>query len=126
MCSSDLYKTFFLAYEHDTTTKNYLGSTIESTPNNTQEEVYKTEVKGLIDIILKNRAEVLSMFICEKLYRYFVYSNPQKVNMDVVKEMAQTFRDSNFEIRPVLSKLFKSAFFFEEANMGVQLKTPAE
>ena len=120
------YKTFFLAYDHDNGEKKYLGSTINTPSNITQEEVYKAEIKGLIDIILKNRAEVLSMFICEKLYRYFVYSNPQKVNMDIVKDMAQTFRDNNFEVRPVLSKLLKSAFFFEEANIGIQLKTPAE
>ena len=120
------YKTFFLAYEHDNGEKNYLGSIINLPSNITQEEVYKAEIKGLIDIILKNRAEALSVFICEKLYRYFVYSNPQKVNTVIVKEMAQTFRDNNFEIRPVLSKLFKSSFFFEEENIGIQLKTPAE
>lgn len=120
------YKTFFLPYEHDTNTKTYLDGTIEASSNNTEEETLKNEVKGMVDIILKNRAEVLSMFICEKLYRYFVYSNPQKMNVDVVKEMAQTFRDSNFEIRPVLAKLLKSSFFFDEANVGVQLKTPAE
>ena len=120
------YKTFFLPYEHDTNAKTYLDGTIEASSNNTEEETLKNEVKGMVDIILKNRAEVLSMFICEKLYRYFVYSNPQKVNMDIVKEMAKTFRDNNFEIRPVLAKLLKSSFFFDDANIGVQLKTPAE
>ena len=120
------YKTFFLPYEHDTNAKIYLDGMIEVSSNNTEEETLKNEVKGMVDIILKNRAEVLSMFICEKLYRYFVYSNPQKVNIDIVKEMAQTFRDSNFEIRPVLAKLLKSSFFFDDVNVGVQLKTPAE
>ena len=120
------YKTFFLPYEHDTNAKIYLDGMIEVSSNNTEEETLKNEVKGMVDIILKNRTEVLSMFICEKLYRYFVYSNPQKVNIDVVKEMAQTFRDSNFEIRPVLAKLLKSSFFFDDVNVGVQLKTPAE
>jgi uncharacterized protein (DUF1800 family) len=122
-----VYKTFFLNYEHDTNPKTYLGETIPSTANvNTESGIYKAEIKGLVDIIMSKRAEALSMFICEKLYRFFVYSNPQKVNTDIVKEMAQTFRDNNFEIRPVLSKLLKSAFFFDDANVGVQLKTPAE
>jgi uncharacterized protein (DUF1800 family) len=120
------YKTFFLSYEHDTSTKTYLGGTIEASSNNSEEETFKMEVKGMIDIILKNRSEVLSMFICEKLYKFFVYSNPQKVNMDIVKEMAKTFRDNNFEIRPVLSQLLKSSFFFDDTTVGIQLKTPAE
>jgi uncharacterized protein (DUF1800 family) len=124
--SFGVYKTFFLSYEHDTTTKTYLGETIPPASDNTEAGIYKTEIKGLVDIIIRKRAEALSMFICEKLYRYFVYSNAQKVNTDIVKEMAQTFRDNNFEIRPVLAKLLKSAFFFEDANVGVQLKTPSE
>jgi uncharacterized protein (DUF1800 family) len=122
-----VYKTFFVDYDHDTTAKTYLDETIPSTETtNTEAGIYKAEIKGLVDIIIRKRGEALSMFICEKLYRYFVYSNAQKVNTDIVKEMAQTFRDSNYEIRPVLAKLLKSAFFFEDANVGVQLKTPSE
>jgi uncharacterized protein (DUF1800 family) len=121
-----VYKTFLLDTEHDNSPKTYLGETIPTSTYIAQDDIYKSDIQGLIDIILRKRGEVLSLFICEKLYRYFVYSNPQKVNLDIVKEMAQTFRDNNFEIRPVLLKLFKSSFFFDEANIGVQLKTPAE
>jgi uncharacterized protein (DUF1800 family) len=121
-----VYKTFLLSTEHDNSPKTYLDDTIPTSTYTGQDDIYKSDIQGLIDIILRKRGEVLSLFICEKLYRYFVYSNPQKVNMDIVKEMAQTFRDNNFEIRPVLAKLFKSAFFFEETNIGIQLKTPSE
>jgi uncharacterized protein (DUF1800 family) len=121
-----VFKTFFLDTEHDNTPKNYLGETIPVSTYTSQAEMYKAEIQGLVDIILRKRGDVLSMFICEKLYKYFVYSNPQKVNMDIVKEMAQTFRDSNYELRPVLAKLFKSSFFFDESNIGIQIKTPAE
>ncbi len=124
--SEGVFNTFFLPNEHDVNAKAYLGETIPASSNDTKEEVFKTEVQGLVDIILRKKAVVLSTFICEKLYRFFVYSNPQKVNSDIVNDMAQTFRDNNFEIRPVLAKLLKSSFFFDEANIGVQLKTPAE
>jgi uncharacterized protein (DUF1800 family) len=124
--SKGVYKTFLWETEHDNSPKTYLGETIPTSTYITQDEIYKSDIQGLIDIIIRKRGEALSMFICEKLYKYFVYSNPQKVNIDIVKEMAQTFRDNNFEIRPVLAKLFKSAFFFDEKNIGVQLKTPAE
>jgi uncharacterized protein (DUF1800 family) len=121
-----VFKTFLVSTDHDNAPKAYLGENIGINTYLTEEEVYKNEIQGMIDIIIRKRGEVLSMFICEKLYKYFVYSNPQKVNMDIVKEMAQTFRDSNYEIRPVLAKLFKSSFFFDESNIGIQLKTPAE
>jgi uncharacterized protein (DUF1800 family) len=121
-----VYKTFLVSTDHDNAPKAYLGENIGVNTYLTEEEVYKNEIQGVVDIILRKRGEVLSLFICEKLYRYFVYSNPQKVNMDIVKEMAQTFRDSNYEIRPVLAKLFKSSFFFDESNIGIQIKTPAE
>jgi uncharacterized protein (DUF1800 family) len=122
----DYYKTFLWTSEHDYFAKNYLGETIPYPTDVSEDGVFKYEIKLLVDIILRKRAEAVSMFICEKLYRYFVYSNAAKVNQDIVRDMAQTFRDNNFEIRPVLAQLLTSTFFFDEANIGVQIKTPAE
>jgi uncharacterized protein (DUF1800 family) len=121
-----VFKTFFLIGEHDGSEKTYLGETIPPISDNSEANVFKVEIKGLVDIILRKRAEVLSLFICEKLFRYFVYSNPAKVDKDVVAEMAKTFRENNFEIRPVLAKLLKSAYFFDKNTIGSQLKTPSE
>jgi hypothetical protein len=44
----------------------------------------------------------------------------------VINAMALVFKDNNFEIKPVLSALLKSAHFFDNANIGAQIKTPAE
>lgn len=121
-----VYKTFFVPNEHDTAAKQYLGSTIAASANNSEAEVLKNEIKVLVNIILTNKKDAVSMFIAEKLYRFFVYSNPSQVNTDVINDLAKTLRDNNFEIRPVLARLFKSKFFFEQANIGVQIKTPSE
>ena len=121
-----IFKTFFASYDHDISAKSYLGGTIKASVNNLGEEVLQDEVKGMIKLILDKRAEETSTFICEKLYRFFVYSNASQSNPEVVADLAKTLRDNNFEIRPVLARLLKSTFFFDKSNIGTQIKTPAE
>lgn len=122
----NVLESYFSADEHDTGSKTYLGEIIPATDNNTEANVFKYEIQKMIDIILSKKAIEVSTLICTKLYRFFVYSNPKQTNKEVIAILAQTFIENNFEIRPVLAQLLKSTFFFEECNMGIQLKTPAE
>lgn len=69
----------------------------------------------VIDILFIERAQELSTFICRKLYTHFV--NPV-ADDQIIEDLAQTFRNSNFELRPVLLQLFASEHFFDEANLG--------
>lgn len=79
--------------------------------------------QDLIDILFDQRAVRISQFICGKLYAYYV--NPE-VNPSIVAEMAQTFRDNNMHIGPVLRQLFASEHFFDPANMSVKIKSPLD
>jgi hypothetical protein len=88
--------------------------------------VKKEEVSGLIDILFQYRANETAKHICRKLYSFFVYSNPSKSDDAVIDAMAQMFVANNFEIKPVMSALLKSAHFFDNQNIGAQIKTPAE
>jgi uncharacterized protein (DUF1800 family) len=123
--SYGVYKPFVLFDEHDFSTKNYLGKAL-TTNVNRPEDVLEKEVPELIDTILKQRGSAVANFICEKLYKYFIYSNDKKIDKAVVATMAKTFIDNNFEIRPVLAELLKSEHFFSPKNIGIQIKTPAE
>lgn len=78
---------------------------------------------GLITVLFEERGELIARFICEKLYRFYVNKS---VSEEVVNELARTFIDGGFQILPVLQQLFSSAHFFEEANMGVLMKSPME
>lgn len=78
---------------------------------------------GLIDVLFEERGELVAKFICEKLYRYYVHKNPDPV---VIDGLARTFLDNDYHILPVLRQLFKSAHFFEDANVGVLVKSPLE
>ncbi len=60
------------------------------------------------------------------MYRFFVYeiiSNFAEIN--VIQPLATLLRDSNFEIKPVLKKLFTSQHFFDIEFHGSEIKSPA-
>jgi uncharacterized protein (DUF1800 family) len=75
------------------------------------------------NLIFTARAQQVSEYITTKLYKHFVN---QKPDPSVIAELAQTFRDSNWELMPVLKKLLKSEHFFDELYMCSRLKTPLE
>ncbi len=69
----------------------------------------------VIDLLFEHRAVEISQYICGKLYRHFV--NPRE-DEDTINALAQIFRDSDFELAPVLQAMFSSEHFFDEANIG--------
>lgn len=78
---------------------------------------------GIHDLIFQERAVEVSQFIAEKIYRHFVHTIP---NPTIVDGLAQTFRNNNFEIEPVIKQLFKSDHFFEDEIISVNIKSPVE
>ena len=83
------------------------------------------EHKDLVDMIFKS--ERTSEYICEKLYRWFVYYViDEDVTNKIIKPLAKVLRDNNFEIKPVLSKLFKSQHFYEIHTRGAMIKSPCD
>jgi hypothetical protein len=77
-------------------------------------------------ILFSYRTDAVANFIARKLYRYFVYSNPAVADTTVLTEMATLFKQSNFQLRPLIKALLSSTHFYDAANRGVQIKTPAE
>jgi uncharacterized protein (DUF1800 family) len=120
-----VYVPFFVPENHDTYSKTYLGRSIPATTQNTQEAVLKNEIKYLVDIIHTERKGAVARFICEKLYRFFVYSSSENPPSDVIADMMEIF-SRDWEIKPVLMALLQSQHFFDTKNRSVQIKTPAE
>ena len=77
----------------------------------------------VVDIIFSQRGTETAYFICEKLYKEFVYAIPDTA---IVEELAAEMVVQNFEIAPVITKLLKSAHFFDTAVIGARLKSPIE
>lgn len=85
-----------------------------------------TELDDLLTMIFNKKVEV-SEFIVRKLYRWFCYYTiDATTEANVIKPLAQQFRDGNWEIKPVLATLLKSEHFFDPLNQGCLIKSPIE
>jgi len=130
-----IFNTYFSPTDHDTGAKQYLGVTFSAIvpADNTEFLVKKAEIQGLIDAIFAGYSPAVARYISRKIYKFFIYSNPAvddpviaPDSYAVITAMAQLLIDNNFDIKPVMSALLKSKHFFDNANIGCQIKTPAE
>lgn len=101
----------FVPSRWDSGTKTFLGRT----------GAWKAD--DVIDIIFSERADQTAKFICEKIYRAFVFDIPDRT---IVEEMATTLRSNDWEIKPVMLQLLKSAHFFDPTNIGAMEKSPID
>lgn len=92
----------------------------------------KQELKDLVDMIFAQQETAKN--ICRKIYRFFVYYNiTDDIESTIIGPLAQTFIDNNFEIKPVLERLFQSKHFFDlddtvtrNDTQGAIIKSPLE
>jgi uncharacterized protein (DUF1800 family) len=112
--------------KHDTDSKtfsSFYGTTIAGRSDATAGDA---ELDDLLTMIFNKKVEV-SEFIVRKLYRWFCYYIVDaSTETNVIKPLAQLFRDGNWEIKPVLATLFKSEHFFDLLNQGCLIKSPID
>lgn len=77
----------------------------------------------IIDILFEQRAQPIALRMARKIYKAFVRDIPDE---QVVKQLAQTLRDNDWEIEPVMRELLGSKHFFEASSMGVMKKSHIE
>lgn len=75
------------------------------------------------DILFDQRANLIAEHIARKVYRAFVRPEADEA---IVAELAGIFIAHDFDIAPMLRALFKSEHFFDDANIGVLVKSPLE
>ncbi len=113
--------TFFDSSAHDINSKSF-SSFYNNTVINGNADGY-TELDAFIDMIFSN--EECARFICRKIYKWFVYYDiDDAVDANVIAPLATILKDNNFEIKPVLSALFKSEHFFDAVNRSCYIKSP--
>lgn len=62
-------------------------------------------------------------FISRKFCRFFAYEEPEE---ELVQGLADTMRQSGYEVKPVLRQLFLSKAFYGPSAVGSQVKSPAQ
>lgn len=85
----------------------------------------ENELDELLEMIFANNE--VALFLCRKLYRFFVYYEiDAATEINVIEPMAQIFRDNNYQVAPVLQALLTSEHFFDPLNMGCLIKSPVD
>lgn len=119
--------TNFVSAKHDSTNKqfsSFYGNAIVT--GKTGATAGDTELDDLLNMIFNKKAEV-SQFIIKKIYRWFCYYTIDAgTQANVIDPLAQIFQNSNWDIQPVLSALFKSEHFFDALNRGCLIKSPLD
>jgi uncharacterized protein (DUF1800 family) len=83
------------------------------------------ETEELIDMLFLQ--EETALYLCRKLYRFFVYYEiDAATEANVILPLANLFRASNYEIKPVLAQLFSSTHFYDPVNTAAMIKSPLD
>jgi uncharacterized protein (DUF1800 family) len=116
--------SYFDAANHDTNPKQF-SSYYNNTIINDTSGGGINEITELVSMLLTTNE--CAEYICRCLYINFVYYDiDSTVQSLVIDPMAQALRNSNYDIKTVLSLLFNSEHFFDPLNMGCFIKSPVE
>jgi uncharacterized protein (DUF1800 family) len=100
---------YFRKNQHDFGSKTVLGKT----GNFSGEEV--------LDILLEQKQT--AKYITQKIYKFFVNDNADN---EKVEWLANRFYSSDYDIGKLMDDIFTSSWFYDEKNIGVQIKSPIE
>jgi len=75
----------------------------------------------IIDIILEKNET--AYFITKKIYSYFVN---EQIDEPIVKELADSFYRSDYDIKQLMLYIFESDWFYDPKNIGTKIKSPTE
>ena len=118
--------SYFTSSRHDLTNKqfsSFYNNTVIT--GRTGATAGNLELNDLLNMIFATND--VAMHICRKLYRWFVYYDiDATTEANVIAPLAQIFRTNNYDIKPVLSTLFKSEHFFDVLNQGCIIKSPID
>ncbi|HVG42147.1 MAG TPA: DUF1800 domain-containing protein, partial [Chitinophagaceae bacterium] len=119
------FTTFFDPTKHDTSSKQFSSFYNGTVITGKTGTAGANETDELINMLLLK--EDAAKHICRRLYRWFIYYKiDAATEANVIQPLATLFRNSNFEIKPVLSALLSSEHFFDVVNMGCQIKSPVD
>ncbi len=96
------------------------------------EEGALDEINQMMDMIFVQTET--ARFICRKLYRFFVYYEiTTEIENDIIIPLANTFKNNNYEILPVIRQLLASQHFYDmdntattDNNIGALIKSPVD
>jgi uncharacterized protein (DUF1800 family) len=115
----------FDSSKHDSGNKSFSALFNYTTITGRTGSAGEQELDDLLNMIFS--VNDVALFICRKLYRYFVYYEiDAAVEANVIVPMADAFRSSGYDIKAPLRLLFNSEHFFDDYNLGAVIKQPLD
>lgn len=99
----------FREKQHDYGEKTFLGAT--------------GDFNGEEALRLITDQKQCARFITDKVYRYFVN---EKGNAERVAGLADDFYTNGYDIAKLMQSIFSADWFYDQANIGVRIKSPVE
>ncbi|MFK7851729.1 MAG: DUF1800 family protein [Akkermansiaceae bacterium] len=75
----------------------------------------------VVKLIFKRDA--CAKLMANKLWEYFAYESPAD---SAVEDLARTFREADYQIKPLLREIFLSKEFYGDKSMATQIKSPVQ
>jgi hypothetical protein len=75
----------------------------------------------IIDIILLQPA--CAPYIAGRLWNFFAYEDPEP---SVIENLGKVFRDTKYELRPVIRTMLQSKAFYSDRAIATQIKSPIQ
>jgi uncharacterized protein (DUF1800 family) len=99
----------FRKFQHDAGSKTVLGRT------------GNFEGEDVLDILLEEKQT--ARYISQKIYKFFVNEKP---DAQKTEWLADRFYKNDYDIAKLMEDIFTSDWFYEEKNIGAQIKSPVE
>ena len=112
---------------HNQSNKTFSSFFDGATINNQTGVNGANEFNIFFDLLFTKQQDTIAKYVCRRLYRFFVYYDiDTNIEANVIVPLATLFKNSNWEIAPVIKALFKSEHFYDMANRGVMIKSPVD
>ncbi len=119
------FTVFFDPTRHDTNNKTFSSYFNNTTITGRSGAAGAQETDDLLAMLFAK--DETAKYICRCFYRWFIYYKiDAAAEANVIEPLAGIFRSNNYDIRPVLSVLFKSEHFFDVLNRGCLIKSPVD
>lgn len=99
----------FRKFQHDTDSKTVLGKT------------GNFDGDDVLNILLEQKQT--ARYLSKKIYKFFVNDN---VDDAKVEWLATRFYESGYDIKKLLTDIFTSDWFYDQKNIGTQIKSPVQ
>ena len=115
--NSSTFVSYFTSGRHDAGNKQFSSAYGNTLIAGQAGAAGANEIDDLLAMIFAQNET--AKYLCRKFYRWFVYYiiDPA-TEANVIAPMADIFRNNNYEVKPALAALLKSAHFYDAVNEG--------